>query len=120
MNVWRQLVEEAMLRILKVVISLFILAIGLSSEAYSQVNNIWWNVILNYNNSGVDVCIAEQYNQNTLIVTFDVFPGDPRFPDRPIHGSSVATMVPYQQYKIFGWIRGTTTLPETCTLKSWR
>jgi hypothetical protein len=24
--------------------------------------HIWWNLILNYNNSGVDVCVAEQYN----------------------------------------------------------
>jgi hypothetical protein len=84
-----------------------------------EVNNIWWNLVLNYNNSGEDVCIVENFNSAQLTAVFDVFPGDPTFPNYPVHATVTPTLAPYQIYPIFGWIRGITTIPETCTLKSW-
>jgi hypothetical protein len=107
---------------LRVVLSLVVLAVGMGCEQSfadgQTVNNIWWNLILNWNNSGSDICFSEQYNSKTLVVSFDVYPGDPARPTRPIHGTSTQTMAPFKQYKIYRWPTGNKPNPQ-CTLKSW-
>jgi hypothetical protein len=106
-------------RTARILLSLGFLIFGLgctqSRADGNVVNNIWWNIIINYNNSGQTVCVAKQWNPQTLIVRFDVFPV---FPNNPHHGTVTATMNPYQFYKIFGWLDGTKPAPQ-CNLKSW-
>ena len=65
----------------------------------SIVNNIWCSVNTNYNGSGQSVCLAEQYNSQTMVVEF--------IPSPPPGGTAMATMTPYQEYRIFGWPDGT-------------
>jgi hypothetical protein len=81
-----------------------------------QVDSIWWNIIINFNNSGQTVCVAKQWNPQTLTVQFDVFPV---LPNNPHHGTATAQMVPFQFYRIFGWLDGTKPNPQ-CIPKSWR
>jgi hypothetical protein len=88
-----------------------------------EVDNIWWNLILNYNNSGMDVCVAEQYNNQTLSVTFDIYPAPGLFPPKPPyrHQQITQVMAPYTLYRPFGWIHGPDTpVPPQCTLVSYR
>ena len=85
-----------------------------------QVDNIWWNLILNYDNSGMDVCIAENFNSKTVYAIFDVFPADNRVPPRPLHAKSYPTLPPYIQVRFYGWIQGFNgDLKESCILQSW-
>jgi hypothetical protein len=83
-----------------------------------EVNNIWWNVIINYNNSGQTICLAEQFNNQTFTaVTFDVYPVPNAWPPR--HGTATQrNMAPYTQYRIFGWLDGTKPDPK-CVLTGW-
>src|SRR6516165_4275246 len=37
-------------------------------------SNIWWNIIINWQNRGSTVCVAEQFNSFTLRARFDVHP----------------------------------------------
>jgi hypothetical protein len=83
-------------RTARILLSLGFLVFGLGcpqsrADGY-VVNNIWWNFIINYNNSGQTVCVAKQWNPQTLIVRFDVFPV---LPNNPHHGTVTATMIPY-------------------------
>lgn len=84
-----------------------------------EVNNIWWNVIINWRNSGQTICIAEQFNNQTFTeVTFDVYPAPNTRPPR--HGTATQrNMQPYTIYRIFGWLDGTKPDPQ-CVLTGWR
>jgi hypothetical protein len=84
-----------------------------------EVNNIWWNIIINYNNSGQTICLAEQYNNETFAaVTFDVYPAPNTRPPR--HGTATQrNMQPYTPYRIFGWLDGTKPDPQ-CVLTGWQ
>jgi hypothetical protein len=66
-----------------------------------EVNNVWCNTIINWNNSHQTVCVAEQYNSQTQVISFDVSP--------PNGGKSTATMAPFQFNRIFAWLDGTPT-----------
>ena len=89
-----------------------------------EVNNIWWNLILNYKNSGQDVCVAEQYNNQTLSVTFDIYPATGVFVPIPKpyrHQRITQVMKPYTFYRPFGWSDpAETPVPPQCTLVSYR
>jgi hypothetical protein len=85
-----------------------------------EVNNIWWTLIYNYNNSGEDVCIAENYYSTPRTAVFSVFPGDVSIPMRPVHGIARVMLPSYTPVKFFGWVHGTIgNLIESCTLQSW-
>ena len=76
-----------MVRLVKTILTVGLLVAGSvgSSYANGEVNNIWWNVIINYNNSGQTVCLAEQFNNEMFAaVTFDVYP----VPGHPGHGTA--------------------------------
>ncbi len=89
-----------------------------------EVNNIWWNLILNYNNRGVDVCVAEQYNPQTLAVTFDIYPAlatSTPIPKPYRHQKITQIMQPYTFYRMIGWlVPDQTPVPPQCTLVSWQ
>ena len=80
-----------------------------------EVNNIWWNLIPNWRNSGQTVCIAQQHNLFTFsAVAFDIYPG-------PGGGRATATqrdMRPFDVYRIYAWRDG--TKPNAyCMVKGW-
>jgi hypothetical protein len=78
-----------------------------------EVNNIWCNAIINWNNSGKTLCVAEQYNSQTVVVRFDVSPVD----SFGHHGTVTATMAPYQFNRIFAWLNGTPNIK--CIMTGW-
>ena len=89
-----------------------------------EVNNIWWNIIINWRNRHQTVCIAEQYNQYPLTAKFDIYPGYPfarhrHRGDPPGHGTATQFMQPFVGYRIFAWLDGTKPDPQ-CILKSWQ
>jgi len=98
----------------------FAVSAGESRADGWEVNNIWWNLILNYHNSGEDVCVAEQFNNQTLAVTFDIFPAPglvTPIPKPYRHQKITQIMKPYTIYKIFGWIDpAQTPVPPQCTV----
>ena len=90
-----------------------------------EVNNIWWNVILNYDNKPEDVCVTEQYNNQTLAaVTFDIYPVPSDHPTRPpyFHGPvTVSNLEPYTPRKVMGWgVPDQTPITPQCTLVSYQ
>jgi len=109
-----------MVRLVKTILTVGLLVAGSVGSSYAngwEVNNIWWNIIINYNNSGQTICLAEQFNNETFTaVTFDVYPV-PGHPGR--HGTATQrNMQPYVQYRIFGWLDGAKPEPK-CVLRSW-
>ena len=91
-----------------------------------EVNGIWWNIILNYNNSGEAVCVTEQYNNQTFAaVTFDIYPapGTVTPIPKPYRHAQVTqkNMQPYTFYKIMGWVPGSAPSDQLqCNLVSWQ
>jgi len=65
-----------MVRLVKTILTVGLLVAGSVDSGYAngwEVNNIWWNIIINHNNSGQTVCLAEQFNNEPFVaVTFDV------------------------------------------------
>ncbi len=80
---------------------------GATSGIASYANGVWCHIILNYNNSGQDVCLAEQYNSTSLTATFQVSP--------PPGIAGPLVMAPYQQYRVFGWYKP--TKPRVCIVR---
>jgi len=89
-----------------------------------MVNNIWCKFILNYNNSGQNVCIAIQYNNQPLTVLFDIYPAPGRITPIPKpyrHQTIRALMKPYEFNRIFGWIQGEAPdNVQSCSLIGWQ
>jgi hypothetical protein len=74
-----------------------------------KVNNIWCKFILNYNNSGSNVCVAENYNNQSLTVLFDIYPAPGYITPIPKpyrHQTIPVVMPPNEFYTIFGWTPG--------------
>jgi hypothetical protein len=118
---------------LLIVFSLAFFASANESRAVScddgiVVNNIWCKFILDYNNSGENVCIAEQYNGQVggppLTVFFDIYPALANVTPIPKpyrHQTITAVMKPYQLYRIIGWIKGQAPdNVEQCSLSGWQ
>lgn len=112
-------------KLLRLLAAFTLLAFAMPVESRAdghEVNGIWWNVILNYNNSGEDVCVAEQYNNQALSnVQFDIYPGNLNRPGPPwLHGTAtIPLMQPYTFYRVFGWLPTKGAPPPQCTLKNY-
>jgi hypothetical protein len=110
-----------MVHLVKTILTVGLLIAGSVGSGYAngwEVNNIWWNIINNYNNRGQTICLAEQFNNEPFVAaTFDVYP----VAGHPGHRRTVTqtNMQPYVQYQIFGWLDGAKPEPK-CVLASWR
>jgi hypothetical protein len=117
-----------MTKLLGAFFAIVFFTVGMANEVRAdgwEVNNIWWNVILNYNNQPEDVCVTEQYNSQTLAaVTFDIYPAPGTTPTRPPYRHVQVTlrnMKPFTFYKVMGWITPyQTPVPPQCTLVSYQ
>jgi hypothetical protein len=104
-------------------------ALPVSCDDGIMVNNIWCKFVLNYQNSGQNVCIGEQYNGQLggppLTVFFDIYPAPSNVTPIPKpyrHQTITAVMKPYvYDGRIFGWIIGEAPdSVEKCSLSGWR
>jgi hypothetical protein len=91
-----------------------------ASAAGRVVNNIWWDLVINWRNSGQTVCIAEQHNPYTVTAYFDVYPvyDNPIGSRPPRHETIKAIMKSYKFNRIYGWLDSDRPNPQ-CVLKSW-
>lgn len=111
-----------MTKLLQLFAVIALIALGVTTESRAdgqEANGIWWNIILNYNNSGEAVCIAEQYNNQALSnVKFDIYPGNLGRPGPPwVHGTAtIPVMQPFTFYRVFGWLPTPKAPPPQCTL----
>lgn len=118
---------------LLIAFSIILLASANESHAVScddgiEVNNIWCKFILNYRNSGANVCIGEQYNGQVggppLTVFFDMYPATSNvFPIRKPyrHQTQTVKMKPYESTRILGWGKGEAPdNVEQCSLSGWQ
>jgi hypothetical protein len=85
------------IRIAKISIFAAAAAVGCSfgptiGEA-SYANGVWCHIVRNYNGSGQDVCLAENYNSTPITARFRVSP--------PPGIVGPVVMAPYQQVRIF-------------------
>lgn len=88
------------------------------------INNIWCKFILNYNNSGENVCVAENLNNQPLTVFFDIYPAPGNvipIPKPYRHQTIRAPMKPQEFNRIFGWIPGQAPdNVQNCSLIGWQ
>jgi hypothetical protein len=112
--------EAVMARLVKTILAVGLLvgeSVGSSYANGWEINNIWWNVIVNYNSSGQTICLAEQFNSEPFTATtFAVYPVSDHSGG---YGSATQrNMRPNVQYRIFSWPDGAKPEPK-CVLRSW-
>ncbi len=92
--------------------------IGRSFADEREVNNIWWNLDSDYNDTHQTVCVAENYNDYPVDAVFEVYPGTFDLEGNPVPGTAVLSMRPYVTYKLFGWPDGSGP-DHRCALRSY-
>jgi len=110
-----------MTRFRGIILSASIILIAYSQPGLAdgwEVDNIWWNLIINFKNTGMTRCIAENYNMKTVTAVFDVYP-EGNNANRPVHAQT-PVVLPYHQQnlRVAGWPDNTKPAPQ-CKLISW-
>jgi hypothetical protein len=95
---------------------LFIAGPSVGSTWASEANNIFWNLQSNYYGSTQSVCVAKNYNYYPVDAAFRIFPA--RFDRRgnPLPSTTVVTLPPYTEYRVYSWAAGYTGPGPNCDL----
>jgi hypothetical protein len=68
-----------------------------------EANGIFWGLFNNYYGSQQTVCVAKNYNYYPVNAVFNIFPGiyDPA--GNPLPKTTVVTLTPYTEYRLYTW-----------------
>jgi hypothetical protein len=78
----------------------------------TEANGVWCQVFSNYNNTGQDVCMAEQFGPDAVTAKFQVSPPGANAPD----GYVTQKMAPNQQIPVMSWAQSKAA--PRCTMVS--
>ena len=96
-----------------------LLIAGAGQSFASEVNNISWNLINNYNGSNQTVCVAQNYNYYPVNAVFNIFPAGYDPDGNPLPNTSVVTLRPYAEYRVFSWAADYSGPGPNCALDSY-
>ncbi|HEY1941459.1 MAG TPA: hypothetical protein VGH40_04985 [Roseiarcus sp.] len=80
-----------------------LLIAGVGPSFASETNDISWNLENNYNGSNQTVCVAENYNDYPVNAVFNIFPANYDPDGNALPNTTVVTLRPYTEYRVFSW-----------------
>jgi hypothetical protein len=76
---------------------------GLGQSIADERDNIWWDVVTDYNRNYEKTCVAQNRNHFTVRATFELVPTHFDFEGNPLPGERRLTMRPHVIYKLRRW-----------------
>jgi hypothetical protein len=82
---------------------LLIAGVAIGPGFASEANGIFWGLMNNYYGSQQTVCVAKNYNYYPVDAVFNIFPASHDRAGEPLPKTTVVTLAPYTEYRLYTW-----------------
>jgi hypothetical protein len=89
---------------------------GVVHCAADERDDIWWELVSDYNGSNQTVCLVENNNDFAVHAVFELSPTRFDFDGNPLPGRVIVILRPHMTYKLYAWPN---SFNPHCSLRSY-